>query len=52
MKTYTVKEVATILQLSEYTIRKYLRDDVLKGIKTERSWRITQEEIDKYLKGD
>lgn len=52
MKLYTVKEVAETLKLSEETIRRYLRDNKLSGIKVNGgSWLIKQEQLDQFLKG-
>ncbi len=52
MNIYTVKEVAEMLKLSEETIRRYLRSGKLKGITLGSSWRITQESLDQFLKGE
>lgn len=50
MKTYfSPKEVANILNVHEKTIRRYLRDGVLKGQKLGGSWKISNEVLMDYM---
>lgn len=58
--TYTVKEVAEILRISEYRVREMLKetDDLrrrgestegrLHGFRAGRKWRIKKEDLDAY----
>lgn len=50
MKEYSSpKEVAKILNVHEKTIRRYLRDGVLKGQKLGGSWKIKKEVLMEYM---
>ncbi len=50
---YTVKELADLLFLSEYTVRERLRRGELKGVKVggKGDWRISSAEVDRQLTG-
>lgn len=46
---YNPKEIAQILQVHEKTVRRYLRDGVIRGQKIGGSWKISKEVLMKYL---
>lgn len=49
-KLYTPEEVAEILTLSPNTIRKWLREGIITGIKVSgKAWRIKQSELNRLL---
>ncbi len=48
-KIYDVARVAEIFNLSELTIRRYLKSNQLKGFKVGRFWRIEEDEIDRFI---
>jgi excisionase family DNA binding protein len=48
-KTYTVREIADYLRVSEKTLRKYITDGELQAYKLDRQWRITKEQLDTFL---
>jgi len=48
---YTTKQAAEYLQISEWTVRRYLREGVIKGFKLGQSWRIKESELDKLMEG-
>lgn len=48
---YTVKEVAYVCRLTPYTIRQYLRDGIITGTKIGKSWRVSADDLTKYLEG-
>lgn len=50
MVFYTVEEIAEILKLDAETIRRYLVKGDLKGSKIGRSWRVTQEDLEEFIK--
>jgi excisionase family DNA binding protein len=50
MKLYTTKEIAEILQLSLYTITRYIREGKLETVKVGSQYRITEEQLEKFLK--
>jgi putative molybdopterin biosynthesis protein len=49
MTTYTVEEVASILKISEQTVRNLIKRGELKAIRVGGQFRITQEELNRYL---
>jgi len=49
--SYTTKQAAEYLQISEWTVRRYLREGVIKGFKLGQGWRIKESELDRLMKG-
>lgn len=49
MKIYTPEKVAELLSVHKETVRRWLRNGELKGIKINTAWRITQEQLDEFL---
>lgn len=49
MKIYTVEEVADLLKIKPETVRVMLRDNELNGFKTGKAWRVTEEDLKKYI---
>lgn len=48
---YIVKEVGEILNLSPITIRRYIKDQKIKGFyKLGKEWRIEKEDLEKFIK--
>lgn len=52
IKVYTPIEVAEITKQSLATIYRHIKDGKIKSIKLGANVRITQENLDKYLKGE
>ena len=50
-KLYTVNETARLLDVSEQTIRKHLREKRLSGRKIGRRWLIRGSNIRKFMEG-
>jgi len=48
---YTLKEVASMLRLSERTIFRYIHSGRIKAVKTGKKWIIPREEIEKITLG-
>lgn len=46
-KLYTPSEVAELFQVTQYTIREWLKDGTLTGVKIGSRWRIPQSSIEK-----
>lgn len=46
---YTIDEVASILNISSYTVQDMLRKGELKGSKVRTRWRITKKQVDEYM---
>lgn len=51
MKMYTVKELSKLWKIKENTIRVWIMRGKLDFIKVGNATRITQEAVDKFLKG-
>ncbi len=49
-KLYTLKEVAEMTKLTDRTLRNYLANETLQGIKIGGQWRFRKEDIDKLFK--
>lgn len=52
MKLYTVRDLTEDLKLSERTIRRYIKEGKIGHIRVGSNIRVTQEQLDKFLKGD
>lgn len=48
-KTYTAKEVASILKVTEKTILALLREGTLTGFKVGAVWRVTKESLESFM---
>lgn len=48
-KLYTLQEVADLLHVTRKTIYNYMKAKKIKAIKVGRTYRVTQEELNKYL---
>ena len=49
MQIYTVEEVADLLKLKPETVRVMLRDNEIKGFKAGKAWRVTEDDLKKYI---
>lgn len=47
-KHLTTKQVAEVLQIDPYTVRKYIRSGKLKAYKL-KHWRVKPEDLDKFI---
>jgi len=45
------ERVAKELQMSIYTIKNWLRDGTIRGVKVGNTWRISKEELDRIKSG-
>lgn len=45
----TVKEVATLLNLSDYTIKRFAREKRIPAVKVEGRWLFSRKEVDEWL---
>jgi excisionase family DNA binding protein len=48
-KLYTPEEAAKLLGIAPRTIRNYLRNGVIKGIKTGMMWRVPESDLQAYI---
>jgi excisionase family DNA binding protein len=46
---YTLKEVADKIKIPIVTLRKYLKDGTLTGVKIGKHWRITEEQLKDFI---
>ena len=46
---YTIADVANLLQTKEATVRKYLRENKLKGYKVGKFWRIKEVDLENFM---
>lgn len=49
-KFYSIKEVCDRLKVSQRTVYRYIKDGSLKAVKTGKSWRISAQDLDDFLK--
>lgn len=52
MKFYTVNEAAVFFSISPRTIRRMIKDGELIAVKIRSEYRISQEEIDRYIQNN
>lgn len=45
----TIEEVAELLRVSPYTVRKYLRQGQFPGIKVGGQWRVRKTDLEAYI---
>lgn len=50
MKYYSPESIAELLNLHPATIRKWIRQGKLKAVKLGRVWRITEDDLQEFLK--
>ncbi len=50
MKLYTTKEIADILQVSVFTVFRWIREGKLKHVMVGANYRVTQEQLDEFIK--
>lgn len=48
---YTVEQVAKILQVSEATVRKLIKNGELEAFMVGNQYRVTKEALDRYMHG-
>jgi excisionase family DNA binding protein len=51
-RVYTVEQVADILQLNPRTVYRMLERKELRGVKAGPQWRVPQEALDAFLRGE
>ena len=52
MKFYTVLEIAKMLSISDETVYRHINSGKLKASKIGQQWRISEEQLQDYLKGE
>lgn len=51
MKVYTVEEIASILKVSTFTVRNYIKDGKLIAIKTGGAIRVSEDNLKAFIEG-
>ena len=51
-KLYSIPELARILDLHPKTVLRFINEGKLKGAKIGRTWRVTEEELQRYCHGE
>ena len=51
MNMYTLSEISGLLSVTEQSIRKYIKDGLLKARKIGGKWMISEENLKQYLNG-
>ena len=49
-KLLTLKEVAERLRLHISTVREYVKEGKITGIKFDRAWRVEEKDLEKFIK--
>lgn len=49
IKVYTLDEVAGILKLAKRTLYAYIKEGKLEAVKLGKYWRVTEENLQKFL---
>ncbi len=52
VKSYTLKEICDILDVSYRTVLKYVESGRLKGVKIGRNWRISERNLQRFIDGE
>ena len=52
MKFYRTEDLADMLPLREISIRKYLREGKIKGVKIGLFWYVSESNLNKFLQGE
>lgn len=50
-KLYSVEDLVGMLNISERTVRAYLREGKIRGRKIGLSWRVTEENLKNFVEG-
>jgi len=50
MKLLTPAEAAEMLSVSEKTVKKWLRQGKLRGVKVAHLWRLRKEDLERFIK--
>lgn len=52
IRLYTLTELEPILGVTHRTLQSYIKDGRLKGIKLGGKWKVTEENLQKFLNGE
>jgi len=49
---YTLKDLAKLLEVTERTLHTYVKDGKLKAVKIGGKWKVTQDNLQKFINGE
>lgn len=52
LNLYTLTELETVLGVTHRTLQNYIKSGRLKGVKVGGKWRVTEENLRKFLNGE
>ena len=52
IKLYTLEELTDLLNVTVYTLRNYVKSGKLKAAKIGGKWRVSEENLKKFVNGD
>lgn len=52
IKLYTLEELTDMLNVTVYTLRNYVKSGKLKAAKIGGKWRVSEENLKKFVNGD
>ena len=52
IRLYTLSELEVILQVTHRTLLTYIKNGKLKGVKIGGKWRISEENLQRFINGD
>lgn len=52
IRLYSLTELEPILGVTHRTLQTYLKDGRLKGVKLGNRWRVSEEELRRFIKGE
>ena len=52
IKLYSLKELATLLSVTQRTLQTYIKDGKLKGQKIGGKWQISESNLRKFVNGE
>lgn len=52
IKMYDLEELSTMLNVTDQTLRKYIKGGKLKAAKIGGKWKVTEENLTKFINGD
>lgn len=49
LEVYTLTEIIELLQITRRTLYNWIKDGKLKAFRVGREWRVTREELDRFI---
>jgi len=52
LKVYTVKQLSKLLGMTELSVRKYIREGKIKGVKAGGKWLVSEYSLNEFFQQD